>query len=665
MDSLSQANFKQESTQYLLQALHSLRGVLAAALEKASVQFVPPKSSNPNYLPPLTQLVSTFDLTIIEQKILLLCAGCELDPEFENLCARLNGDPEQKYPTFALALSLFPDFDLGLLDPSCGLQKYQLISIGEGNLISSPIILDRRILHYLLGYTTLDSQLNGKVKPVDNNPNSGYLAQPHLQISKQIQQLLQQNSTKPLIHLCGTSQEILLNIASDVAGQIGVRLYSTSTALLPNSPDMLDEFMFRWRRETFLNRHLLLLNMCSLSPTDSNSSNSKILSQFFGFIETPIIVISSNRLPDLGDYLTTIDVPPLTPNQQREIWIAQLGVRRDSYADKDTSTLEEEIDALVTNFQLTPSKISNAVSSAFSFVDNVDNNESICLKSALWNSCRTQARPSLDNLATRIEAKATWNDLILPEQPKLILKEMIAYLSQRSVVYEKWGFGGKNNRGLGTCALFAGVPGTGKTMAAEVIARELNLDVYKIDLSATVSKYIGETEKNLAKLFDAAEVGGVILLFDEGDALFGKRSEVKDSKDRYANMEISYLLQRLEDYNGLSIITTNIKDALDTAFLRRLRFVVEFPFPDEEERIKIWQRVFPHGVLDIDKSRDFEKLGRLNVAGGNIKSIALRAAFRAAHEGKKIQMIHLLEATQSEYIKLERTLTPNETYDWV
>jgi len=237
------------------------------------------------------------------------------------------------------------------------------------------------------------------------------------------------------------------------------------------------------------------------------------------------------------------------------------------------------------------------------------------------------------------------------------------HVRQRMKVYEKWGFSSRTSRGLGISALFAGPSGTGKTMAAEVLANELRLDIYRIDLSQVVSKYIGETEKNLRRVFDAAEDSGSILLFDEADALFGKRSEVKDSHDRYANIEVSYLLQRMEAYRGLAILTTNMKDALDAAFLRRIRFIVQFPFPGIEQRAEIWRRIFPRETPT--DNLNMEKLARLNVAGGNIKNIALHAAFLAADTDNPVRMAHLLRAARVEYGKIEKTLTDAEIRGWV
>jgi SpoVK/Ycf46/Vps4 family AAA+-type ATPase len=243
-----------------------------------------------------------------------------------------------------------------------------------------------------------------------------------------------------------------------------------------------------------------------------------------------------------------------------------------------------------------------------------------------------------------------------------VLREIATQVRQRAKVYEEWGFG-EQRRGLGVTALFAGVSGTGKTMASEVLAADLHLDLYRIDLSQVVSKYIGETEKNLRRVFDAAEGGGVILLFDEADALFGRRSEVKDSHDRYANIEISYLLQRMEEYRGLAILTSNQRAALDHAFLRRLRFIVEFPFPVAPARADIWRRVFPPATPV--EGLDAGKLARLNVAGGSIRNIAMNAAFLAAEAGQPVRMSDVLHATRTECAKMDKTPNDAEVRDWV
>jgi SpoVK/Ycf46/Vps4 family AAA+-type ATPase len=251
---------------------------------------------------------------------------------------------------------------------------------------------------------------------------------------------------------------------------------------------------------------------------------------------------------------------------------------------------------------------------------------------------------------------------VLPVPQLKMLRAIVAQQRYQTVVYHRWGFARPGERGLGVSALFVGQSGTGKTLAAEILAKELKLDLYRIDLSQVVSKYIGETEKNLRRVFDAAQKGGAVLLFDEADALFGKRSEIKDSHDRYANMEVSYLLQRMETYQGVSLLTSNMRSAIDSAFVRRLRFIVQFPFPDAQHRIELWKRAFPKHVPTA--GLDYEKLGRLNVAGGHIRNIALSAAFLAAEASEPVRMQHLYAAACAEYDKLERPLTTIETGGW-
>jgi SpoVK/Ycf46/Vps4 family AAA+-type ATPase len=345
------------------------------------------------------------------------------------------------------------------------------------------------------------------------------------------------------------------------------------------------------------------------------------------------------------------DVSKPSLQEQRATWTEALG--------SAAANVNGHVEQLVAQFNLGAHAIRAACADALGqrLAHGPDN-----LPDELWDACRVQARPRLDDLAERIDSAATWDDLVLPDAQRQVLRDLAAHVRRRTTVYDTWGFAARGSRGLGITALFAGASGTGKTMAAEVVARELRLDLYRIDLSSVVSKYIGETEKNLRRIFDAAEDGGAVLLFDEADALFGKRSEVKDSHDRYANIEVSYLLQRMEAYRGLAILTTNLKGALDPAFLRRIRFIIQFPFPDAGQRAEIWRRVFPSATPT--HALDFPGLARLNVAGGNIRNIALNAAFLAADAEEPVRMAHLLRAAQSEYAKLEKPLTEVEVTAW-
>jgi len=341
-------------------------------------------------------------------------------------------------------------------------------------------------------------------------------------------------------------------------------------------------------------------------------------------------------------------VPALAAGDRKAIWMDSLGA--------EAARVNGSLDRIVEHFALDGASIRLAGEMLRGASGEA------ALDREAWQACRAVSRRALEGLAERVEAKCTWQDLILPELQTETLRQIAAHVRQRGRVHRDWGFGDRYTRGLGVTALFAGASGTGKTMAADAIAAELDLDLYQIDLAGVVSKYIGETEKNLRRIFDAAEDSGAVLLFDEADALFGKRSEVRDSHDRYANLEISYLLQRMESYRGLAILTTNMKHALDTAFLRRIRFIVQFPFPGAAERRRIWERVFPQqaplGALD------YTRLGQLNVAGGLIRNIATHAAFLAADKGVEIGMSHILSAARVEYAKIDRPLTPAETGGW-
>jgi SpoVK/Ycf46/Vps4 family AAA+-type ATPase len=279
----------------------------------------------------------------------------------------------------------------------------------------------------------------------------------------------------------------------------------------------------------------------------------------------------------------------------------------------------------------------------------------------LWQQVRERTRPRLDGLAQRIDVKATWDDLVLSSDRQGLLRQIRGQVQFRWRVYGEWGLAERHNRGLGISALFEGESGTGKTMAAEVLANDLGLDLYRVDLSNVMNRFLGETEKHLRRLFDAFESCGAILLIDECESLFSKRSEVKDSLDRYSNLEVNYLLQRLESYRGLVILATNHRSVMDTAFLRRLRFVVNFPMPGAEERQRIWRRMLtapatqsqariPTAVLD------FERLAQFPLSGGSIQNIVLNASFRAASRAglHRVTMQDVLDAARDEYLKLER-----------
>lgn len=618
-----------------------------AALKEAAAAMPSPSA--------LELLCTTLGLSAFERDLLLLCAGVELDSKFAAVCAEAQCDPARTFPTLSLALAALPEAHWSALTPAAPLRRWRLIEVGSGSVLTlSQLRIDERVLHYLAGVQHVDERLAGFVEPLNQ---TGELAPSHRALVERIAAVWLQSAavpTLPVVQLCGQEPAEQRAIAVAACSAMGLHAGSMSANSIPTGTTELDGFLRLWRREAVLGNCALLLECHEVDANDA--ARASAINRVIEGLNCPLIISSVERRRAAHRALLTFDVHKPSATEQRDIWQRALKGM--------PVTLNGQVNALVSQFNLDLQKVDAARAEALA--RQVPGSEPVSADEfgrALWDACRMQARPRLDDLAQRIEPVATWDDLVLPRTQLQTLHEIAVHVRRRMTVYETWGFAAKCARGLGISALFAGVSGTGKTMAAEVLANELRLDVYRIDLSAVVSKYIGETEKNLRRVFDAAEEGGAILLFDEADALFGKRSEVKDSHDRYANIEVSYLLQRMEAYQGLAILTTNLKSALDTAFLRRIRFILHFPFPDAAQRAEIWRRIFP--CQTPTENLDAAKLARLNVAGGNIRNIALNAAFLAADADEPVRMAHLLRAAQSEYTKLEKSLTEAEVGGWV
>ena len=591
-------------------------------------------------------LARQLGLSRFEQEVLLLAVGVELDTRIGRLCARAQDDPSRPFPTFALAMALFDDPSWDVLSPERPLRYWRLLEISQPAgqpLTASALRADERIVNYVKGLNSLDDRIASLVTAMPPAPGDIALPPSHEVMCRQALEAIRgrDNAERvPLIQLAGGDAASRQLVASRVAEELGLRLYELVSEAIPLQPAELDHLARLWDREA-----ALLPLALYLEGPDGESAGVDSLAAAIGRFTARArsLMFLSTRDPRPNGLTATavIDVRRPSTAEQRAAWQTVLG---DGAA--------ESARRLSAQFDLSLPAIRRLASRARSEPPRDATGE------GLWSACLAATRPALDRLAQRIDVRADWGDLVLPADPGALLRQIVAQVAQRSRVYQDWGFARRMNRGLGISALFAGESGTGKSMAAEVIARDLRLDLYRIDLSAVVSKYIGETEKNLRRVFDAAEEGGAILLFDEADALFGKRSEVKDSHDRYANIEINYLLQRLEAYRGLAILTTNMKSALDQAFLRRLRFVVDFPFPGLADRRRIWRQVFPSdaevGSLDV------ERLARLNLTGGSIHGIALGSAFLAAHHGQPVTMTHVLEAVRTEYRKLERPISEVE-----
>ena len=597
--------------------------------------------------PALLVLSEQLGLSRFERDILLLCAAMELDTRVPSLCERAQDNRHQPYPTFALSLALFRDDEPAwdALAASSPLRFWRLLEITQPNgepLTSSRLRADERIVNFIKGANLLDDRVATFVTRIPA-PTEDSLPPSQAALVEHIAEAWP--DTRSAIQLSGADAATSQLVAAHAARELNRALFRLSAELLPTTPGDSETLARLWQRESRLLPLALYVDAANLEGETANAQAP--LQRFVACCNDAILVATPETAPRLEHASLRLEVARPTAAEQRDLWQTLL-------QDK-SGTIPG---ALSGQFDLDVAALRDIAQSGLSATD--DEAE---LGRVLWEKCRQSVRPSLDNLAQRLDLKATWGDLVLPRAERQQLQQIARQIGQRSTVYDEWGFRGKMNRGLGLGALFYGESGTGKTMAAEVIANHLRLDLYRIDLSAVVSKYIGETEKNLRRLFDEAERGGAVLFFDEADALFGKRSEVKDSHDRYANIEINYLLQRMESYGGLAILATNQKSALDPAFVRRLRFIVNFPFPSAVDRRRLWQKAFPPA---IPKSNlDYDRLSRLNLTGGSIHSIALNAAFGAARrKSAQITMPIVLQAARDEFAKLERPV--NETdFRWL
>jgi hypothetical protein len=613
------------------------------ALELARQEMVNVENHDPP--PALILLANRLGLSRFDRYVLALCAAMELDTRTALLCARAQDDPNKPYPTFALAFALFDDPDWNTMSPHSPLRHWRLLEInqpGAQPLTAAALRADERIVNYLKGLNYLDDRLTPLVDPMGGQFDNDQLPPSQQQaVDKIVKRLKNSNGKEPIpvVELCGHAPASKRLIAGQVAFSLGLNLQAIALKILPSQTGDLETFTRLWQRES------LLMPLALYIDVNGAGDAEKIhLKRFLEHCSGVIFIDKEDLRTESGRHRISFEIEKPTPEEQEQLWIGALQGKTNGQPAR-----------LAEQFSFNQNEINRLAKTALS---EYSQNES-ALGDELWRACRVAARAGMEQLAQRIDAKATWDLLVLPSEQKELLRQVTDQVSQRNRVYKDWGFRERMNRGLGISALFAGDSGTGKTMAAEVIANELKLDLYRIDLSAVVNKYIGETEKNLRKLFDAAEDSSAILFFDEADALFGKRSEVKDSHDRYANIEVNYLLQRMESYRGLAILATNQKNALDKAFVRRLRFILNFPFPGSDERTEIWQKVFPTKT-PLDEKLDYTRLAKLNLTGGSIHNIALNAAFLAARNGGSVTMPMLLDAAHTEFKKLERPMKESD-----
>jgi len=616
--------------QLLAQAL----AVLRARLE-GDVSAQP----DPCALPTLARIAEAFGLSRFEAQILLLCASRELD------AAAWTNDTV-RHPTFGIALSLFDAAHWSALISYGPLRRWFLVELDatEG-LTNGQLKIAEPVLHTIVGVDDAGEWLEAGLRPVapaelDGDERLEAVAGP---IARWWTRHATRAAMAP-IELVGDDWAELETVAARVCARAGQRLFAVATSQLPQSPDSRSALARRFRRD------LVLANACLMVAADAPFADIGGLADLID--RGPIV---TTRVPLRGWSLRrprTIAVPPVSGVDRAWHW---------TRAVEAASLPEGMLARAMGQFHLSPGAIASVGQRLREEAE--ENRDPDARGRALWRACKMESSAAISHLAETVVPASSWDDLVLPLAQMTLLRALTAQARHRDKVHEHWGFADKGGRGLGAATLFAGPSGTGKTLAAEVIAGSLDLALWRVDLSRMLSKWIGETEKNLASVFEAADPGGAVLLFDEADALFGKRGEVKDSHDRFANLEVSYLLQRMESYRGLAILTTNNEDALDKAFLRRLRAIVQFPFPDARLREDIWRRAFP--ARTPMRGLRFDKLARLQLSGGAIRNMAMTAAFLAAEADDAVSMRQLWEAAQIECAKIKHPLSLVEIEDWL
>lgn len=571
---------------------------------------------------PLDVLAEGLGLSAFERATLLLACGPDLAGGIARELAEHGAGPRL---TFGTALEKLPGAHWDALTHNGPLRRWQLLRVAEPDaLVSSPLVPDERVVHHLVGIDALDERLQLASQPLDVPE---HLARTYADVVTDV--VSRWRGGSPVV-LRGPQPRTTRALAAAASAAVGLWPRQLGADALTPGAAALTSTLQRLVRETVLGRVAWVLDVDEVpAPTVAE------LGRALAGTESPILLVGSTRpggasLDALG--LAVVEVPRLGAGERR-ITLAGALERAGATAP------DVELDAAAGAFDLALPDVDVAAGEVARGI-------------GLWAACRRRPRADVGALARVRTARAGWDDLVLPERQLEQLKALAGTVRHRATVLDRWGFQERSDRGHGTTALFAGDSGTGKTFAAEVIAHDLDLDLVHVDLSQVVDKYLGETEKRLARLFDAAEDGGMVLLFDEADALFGKRSEVKDSHDRYANVEVGYLLQRLESFAGLAILTTNARSALDPAFTRRLAVVVDFPYPDRAARERMWDQSLPAALPRAEVSP--ARLADADLSGGAIAAAALQAAYLAADDGGVVTMEHLGRAVRWELAKTGR-----------
>ncbi len=614
-------------------------------------------------LPYLSQL---FNLSPREEFFIMICLAPELDKKYEKIYAYLNDDVTKKKPTIDLLLSLTCNSTQEkivarqfLSKQSKLLQNKILVLNDDENtkpFSSNSIKLDQRIVNFLLENNQSDSDIESFTKILFPQNQFLILSEKQKNLGTFIQNQAQKDpNQKFLINFFGPKGCGKKATASYTCSHFDIPLLTVDLSEIISRKLDFNNYIKLVLRESRLSSAAIYLDNFDAVLDNEDSTLQKTILKYITQSGSLVFVGTTKSWNPEGipnEFLfINMDIPRPTYETRKKLWNEII---------PNNSISNESLNLIASNFSLTFTQIHDAVSYArnLALTKNSDIQE-ITLEN-LYDACKAVSNQNLSKLAKKITPHYTWEDIVLPEKTKNVLQDICNHVKNKELIYHDWGFEKKFSLGKGVIALFKGESGTGKTMSAEVLANELNLDIYKIDLSSIVSKYIGETEKNLNKIFTEAQTSNAILFFDEADALFGKRSEVKDAHDRYANVETNYLLQKIEEYDGIVILATNFQKNIDEAFTRRMHFIVDFPFPDAKHRLIIWKNAFPSQV-PLEKNLDLKFLSdKMRLSGGNIKNIAINSAFFAAEDSKIISMKDLIKAIHQEYQKLNKPISKSE-----
>lgn len=605
----------------------------------------------------LVALAGLFELDSYEVDVVLACLAPELDARYERLYAYLHDDLTRRQPAAGLVLDLlFPSIGdrvaaRRLLSPQAPLRKHHLVQPGDD------LRLDPRVVAFLLEDDGVDERLGSAARVVVPEGGLGGLTLP-AELRDRLAGLMRpaRDAGDLVLYLQGSYGVGRQSVAAACCAVLGIDLLVVDGARLAAA--RADEFKLAVRladREARLQGAVLLWQGFDALLADDGQAQLAALLEVLDEHPGPVFLSGEAVWEPAGALASKpfvrLELPRPDTAGRAALWHAALGVDAANGLD---------LQAVANTFRLTGGQIRDAAATARGLALARDPTAPTVTQADLQAACRLQSNRKLAELAQKLTPHFGWHDLVLPADQMAQLREIANHVRYRAVVYETWGFDAKLALGKGLNVLFAGPPGTGKTMAADMLAGALGLDLYRIDLSTVVSKYIGETEKNLARIFAEARTSNAVLFFDEADALFGKRTQVHDAHDRYANVEISYLLQKMEEYQGLVILATNLRKNIDEAFVRRLHFTVEFPIPGPADRLRIWAQIWP-AATPRDPGLDLNVLAeQVELAGGNIRNIALASAFLAAADGGTVTMRHVRDAVRREYQKIGKVLTPND-----